>query len=148
VAGIAALADRIGEEIASWGPVTLDSVTVSRYWEALGFPGRARDCGVIPLTLLALYPRRPIDVHDYSRPVEQIDSALGNPVNGGTTFIFKRPMRMNEQVRGRTSLKEAYVREGRSGPLGIVIKRTEFWGEDGTEIGSVDRTTVYRGGVA
>ncbi|MCC7425296.1 MAG: MaoC family dehydratase N-terminal domain-containing protein [Alphaproteobacteria bacterium] len=146
-AGIAALSARIGEEIASWGPVEIDRTTVSRYWEALGFPGRPRDCEIVPLTLLALLPRRPVDINRDVRPSEQVDNALGNPVNGGTTFTIKRALHIGERVRGRTALTEAFVREGRSGPLGIVVKQTSFWGDDGTEIGAVDRTTIYRGGI-
>jgi len=146
-ASIAALSVRLGEEISRWGPVEVDRTTVSLYWEALGFPGRERDCGIVPLTLLALLPRRAVDIHQDVRPSEQVDKALGNPVNGGTTFTIRRTPRLGEKVRGRTSLKEAFVRDGRSGPLGIVVKQTQFWSEDGEELGSVDRTTVYRGGI-
>jgi len=145
--GIAALAARLGEEISRWGPVEIDPVTVSRYWEALGFPDRPRECGIVPLTLLALLPRRPVDINRDERPSEQVDRSLGNPVNAGTAFTIRRGMALGERVRGRTLLTEAYVREGRSGPLGIVVKRTQFFGEDGSEIGAVDRTTVYRGGI-
>ena len=143
-AAIARLAARVGETIASWGPVSCDAVTVARFLEAVGLPARNDADQYVPAIILAVIHRRPIDVHQDARPSEQVDKALGNPVNGGTRFEFLRPIRIGETVRGTVVLKEATLREGRSGPLAIVVKRTTYSNGAGEILGHQDHTMIYR----
>lgn len=142
---VARLAERVGDTLSSWGPVRLDAVTIARFVEAVGLPPRDDADLHVPGIILAVMPRRPIDVHQDVRPAEQVDNVLGNPVNGGTRFEFLRPLRPGESIHGTVSLKEATLRSGRSGPLAIVVKRTVYSSDSGEVLARRDHTMIYRG---
>lgn len=138
------LASRRGEVLRTWGPVNIDPIVVTRFREAIGWPGAA-DPATIPPTLLIHLPEDPIDVHRDIRPREVLDDKLINPVNGGTRYEWLRPLKMGEPVSGRVTLFEATLREGKSGPLAIVVTETLFLDAHDNIIARMEKTMVYRG---
>jgi N-terminal half of MaoC dehydratase len=139
------LAARAGETIVQWGPVEIDAVTVARFREALGLPARDDDATYVPAIVLAHIPRRSVEVHRDARPSEQVDQALGNPVNGGTQFEFLRPLHIGDRIHGRTTVHSARLRAGKAGPLAVVVKETVYSDATGANVARQQHTMIYRG---
>lgn len=138
------LASRRGEILRTWGPVNIDPIIVSRFREAVGWP-MAAGSTAIPPTILIHLPEDPIDVHRDVRPREVLDDKLVNPVNGGTHYEWLRPLQMGEAVSGQVKLFAATLREGKSGPLAVVVTETLFLDANETIIARMEKTMIYRG---
>jgi N-terminal half of MaoC dehydratase len=136
---------RQGEILRRWGPIPLDPVTLSRFAEAEGWPSARGDGTVSPAILLQL-GNAPVDVHNDQRPHETIDPGLKNPINGGTAVWWSRPVRPGEIVSGEVSLKTAFTRQGKAGPLGFVVVQTRFLGTGAELIGRAEKTIIFRDG--
>ena len=140
-ASVERLAARRGEVMKTWGPVTMDAVSVARFEEALGWPTYV----ALPPAILMQLGNETIDIHRDERPRETIDETLGNPVNGGATIRWLRSLCPGEAISGRVSLKDAYVRDGKSGPLAIVLIETTFLDTSDRPVAVSEKTTIYRG---
>ena len=136
---------RQGEILRRWGPIPLDPVTLSRFDEAEGWPTARGDGAVSPAILLQL-GNPPVDVHHDRRPHETIDPGLKNPINGGTAVWWNRPVRAGEIVTGEVSIKTAFARPGKAGPLGFVVVQTVFLDADAAQIGRAEKTIIFREG--
>jgi hypothetical protein len=140
-APIERLLARRGEVLRAWGPTTLDDVTIARFEEAEGWPVRGGDLS--PAILLQLGNAR-VDVHADQRPHESLDDALKNPVNGGTAVWWFRAVRRGETMRGETRLGEARMREGKSGPMALVVLETRFFNDAKELVGRTEKTMIFR----
>lgn len=134
---------RIGSRLRDLGLTTVDPVSVRRFREALGLDPDPT-LGVPPM-LVAHVLRADADVSVDRRPSESIDAVLADPVNGGTEVRFERPLRLGETIRGETLLADAYLREGRSGALAVVVSETRYSDGDGRAVATLRATMVYRG---
>lgn len=138
------LVARRDELLSAWGPVTLDAVTVARFSEALGWPVEANKETVPPAILLQL-GNVEIDITRDARPHEDIDPGLVNAVNGGTAMRWFRPLKAGEGISGQVRLKDAYIREGKSGAMAIVLIETIFLDIASQPVASAQKTTIFRG---
>ncbi len=138
------LTARQGEILRAWGPLRLDPVTISRFEEAVGWPVQSMsDDAVSPAILLQL-GNDPVDVHEDRRPLETIDEGLKNPVNGGTTVLWFRPLRPGDSIAGAVRIHNAYVREGKAGPLAFVVLETRFVDDAGGLVARAEKTIIFR----
>ena len=137
------LVARKGRTLKTLGPATVDETTVRRFREALGWQPDP-SLGVPPAILMQVF-RADTDVRSDSRPRETIDSALTDPVNGGTELLFSRPLRLGEVLTGEVVLTDVALREGKSGPLALVVTETICRDQDGSEVGRTRVTMIYRG---
>lgn len=146
-AGIEAAVDRLkgrlGETLRSWGPERLEPVLVERFREAIGVPSGEEQ--PVPPTMLMHLGGGRVDVERDVRPREVIDDVLLNPVNGGTSYTWLRPLKAGDEISGTVLLKDAYLREGRSGPLAMVITQTRFSDGSGEDVAVAEKTMIYRG---
>ncbi len=135
---------RRGEVLDSWGPVTLDAVTVSRFHEALCWPEQMPPGSPPPAVLMQL-GNIEVDLTKDARPHKSLAPGLTNSVNGGTKMTWARPLVAGEAISGRVCLKDAYAREGKSGPLAMVVVETIFVDGAGKVAARTEKTTIFRG---
>jgi len=134
---------RIGSRLRGLGAASVDPVSVRRFREALGLdPDPA--LGVPPMMVAHLL-RADADVAVDRRPSESIDAVLTDPVNGGTEIRIHRPLRLGETIQGELVLADAYLREGRSGTLAVVVTESRYTDAENLEIATLSSTMVYRG---
>jgi N-terminal half of MaoC dehydratase len=134
---------RIGSRLRELGTATVDPVSVRRFREALGLnPDPALGA---PVMMVAHVLRADADVSVDRRPSESIDAVLADPVNGGTEIRITRPLRVGETIRGEMVLADAYLREGRSGALAVVITESRYTDTNDLEVATLRATMVYRG---
>ncbi|GAA4326915.1 hypothetical protein GCM10023144_10980 [Pigmentiphaga soli] len=138
------LAARCGELLSSWGPVAVDPIIVERFREAIGWPGDTTSTAVPPTILIHLKEVR-VNVHQDERPREVIDDTLVNPVNGGTRYEWMRLIEVGETIKGQVRLHAATMREGRSGPLAIIVTETRYLDARDQVVARMEKTMVYRG---
>jgi hypothetical protein len=142
---VARLSALKGQRLKALGEAPVDVVSVRRYREALGLSPDPQ-LGVPPMMVAHLLrPDANVDVD--VRPRETIDAVLVNPVNGGTEVTFTRALRLDEVVNGELLLADAYLREGKNGPLAIVITEAVYRDASGADLARVRSTMVYRGAV-
>lgn len=65
-------------------------------------------------------------------------------VGGGSEYQLHRLVRAGEEVTVTTSLQDITVKKGKTGPLYLVVVRTEFAGSDGKPIAAETATYVKR----
>jgi len=136
----------IGSRLKDLGSSTVDPASVRRYREALGLdPNPALGA---PAMMVAHLLRPDADVTVDQRPSESIDAVLVDPVNGGTEIQITRPLLMGEAIRGEMLLADAYLREGRSGTLAVVITASRFTDAQEREVATLRSTMIYRGAKA
>ncbi|GAA5231840.1 MaoC family dehydratase [Verticiella sediminum] len=140
---VARLAGKKGVLLDALGSATADAVTVRRLREALGLP--ADPSLGVPMMAIAHLFRADADVGCDVRPHETIDASLRDPVNGGTEVKFSRPLRLGETISAERTLADAFVREGKSGPLAIIVTQTRYRDAQQEEVACVRSTMVYRG---
>lgn len=140
------LSARKGSRLRSLGEATVDPVSVRRFREALGLPPDPA-LGVPPM-LVAHLLRRDADVSIDARPVETIDAVLNDPVNGGTEVTFARRLRLGDQVHGELVLADASLRQGKSGPMAVVVTEARVCDAQGELVASLRQTMIYRGAAA
>lgn len=134
---------KVGTRLRDLGSGTVDAVSVRRYREALGLdPDPALG---VPAMMVAHLLRPDADVTQDRRPSESIDDVLADPVNGGTEAAFVRPLVLGESIRGEMLLADAYLREGRSGPLAVVVTAARYTDALESEVATLRSTMVYRG---
>jgi hypothetical protein len=134
---------KIGSRLRVLGTASVDQVSVRRFREALGLdpdPG----LGVPPMMVAHLL-RPDADLTVDRRPSESIDAVLTDPVNGGTEIRIHRQLSLGETIQGEMVLADAYLREGRSGPLAVVVTESRFTDADNREVATLSSTMVYRG---
>lgn len=146
-AAVDRLQARRGQPLRSWGPVTLDAVTLARFHEALGWPNPAAAGSVPPAVLLQL-GNIEIDVTRDARPHEDLDPGLTNALNGGTALHWYRALLPGEAISGRSAIKDAFLREGKSGTSAVVLQETVFLDGAGEPVARAEKTTIFRGAVA
>ncbi len=134
---------KIGTRLRELGTAQVDPVSVRRYREALGLD--ADPSHGIPAMMVAHLLRPDSDVTTDTRPSESVDAVLTDPVNGGTEIHISRPLRMGETISGEVVLADAYLREGRSGPLAVVITESRYTDDLKMEVASLRLTMIYRG---
>ena len=137
------LRTKIGSRLKDLGSGTVDPVSVRRYREALGLlPDPALG---VPAMMVAHLLRADADVTRDQRPSESIDDALVDPVNGGTEVEFVRPLVLGESIHGEIFLADAYMREGKSGALAVVVTASRYTDAQRREVANVRSTMIYRG---
>ncbi len=140
------LASRKGSQLKALGQAPVDRVSVSRYREALGLVADPH-LGIPPM-LIAHLLRPHANVTVDVRPQETIDTVLNNPVNGGTEVAFLRPLRLDEIISGEVILADAYVRDGKNGPLAVVITEARYRDMQANDVARVRSTMIYRGTIS
>lgn len=73
-----------------------------------------------------------------------VDTSSVRTMGGGETMTFHRPVVAGCRVTQTTTLTDASLREGRSGPMIIVRYRNAYRDEHGTELMTCDRTMLLR----
>lgn len=134
---------RKGHRLKDLGRAPVDRVSVRRFREALGLLPDP-DLGVPPMLVHHLL-RPDVDVSVDVRPHETIDSVLDNPVNGGTEITLDRLLRLDETISGELLLFDAYLRDGKSGPMAVVVTESRYSDAQGQRVASVRSTMIYRG---
>ncbi len=137
---------RRGEVLRQWGPLELDSITIARFNEAEGWPVQPQAKATVQPALLLQVGNEVVDVHHDRRPHETLDEGLRNPVNGGTAVWWSRPVVAGETVSGTVSIGSVSTRQGKSGPLALVVLETRITASDGTLVERTDKTVVFREG--
>ena len=134
---------RKGSRLKDLGRAPVDRISVRRFREALGLPPDPT-LGVPPMLVHHLL-RPDVDVTVDVRPHETIDSVLDNPVNGGTEVSFNRALRLEETISGELVLADAYLREGKSGAMAVVVTESRYADSQGAPVACVRSTMIYRG---
>jgi acyl dehydratase len=73
-----------------------------------------------------------------------VDTSAVRTMGGGETMTFHRPVVAGCRVTQTTTLVDATMREGRTGPMIIVRYRNEYHDEHGTELMTCARTMLLR----
>lgn len=136
---------RHGEVLRRWGPLLLDPVTIARFEEAEGWPVQPLPTGTVPPALLLHLGNETVDVHHDRRPHETLDEGLKNPVNGGSAVWWLRPVGLGEAVSGEVSIGAVSTRQGKSGPLALVVLDTRIIDATGALVARIEKTMIFRG---
>ena len=73
-----------------------------------------------------------------------VDTSGVRTMGGGETMTFHRPVVAGARVTQTTTLVDATMREGRSGPMIVVAYRNEYRDAQGAELMTCDRTMLLR----
>jgi hypothetical protein len=141
---IGELRSRVGELIRDLPPLTLDPVTVGRLRGAIGWIRPFTAADPIPPTMLPHAWHERLDLRQDRRPEPPFDAGLGNPVNGGMSFRFNRPIHVGETLTGRMTLESAEVKQSRNGPIALVTTRTTYLDAQRAIVCIADHTQIYR----
>jgi acyl dehydratase len=68
----------------------------------------------------------------------------GIPMDGGKAVACHAPVRVGEQLTGRTHLHDIYDKKGRSGRMILIIARLELYDANDTHLATSDSTMVIR----
>lgn len=73
-----------------------------------------------------------------------VDTSGVRTMGGGETMTFHEPVVAGARVTQTTTLTDATMRQGRSGPMIIVQYRNQYHDQHGTELMTCDRTMLLR----
>lgn len=76
--------------------------------------------------------------------LDGVDTTGVRTMGGGEAMTFHRPVVAGCRVTQTTTLADATMREGRSGPMIVVTYRNRYHDERGTELMTCDRTMLLR----
>ena len=76
--------------------------------------------------------------------LDGMDTTGVRTMGGGEAMTFHHPVVAGSRVTQTTTLADATMREGRSGPMIVVRYRNRYHDEHGTELMTCDRTMLLR----
>jgi MaoC dehydratase-like protein len=131
--------ERLRAKIGAAGaPVgmTVEAGHVRRFCEAIGDPSpRWRE--EAPPTFLVSFGRSLPDLP------EALEYGRGW-LNGGDRFELSKPVRIGDTITARTTLKDAYEKDGRSGPMLFLVTETVCTDQDGGTVAVITGTRIRR----
>lgn len=129
--------ERLRAKIGQAGPpatLTVEAGHVRRFCEAIG-DANPRWREEAPPTFLVAFGRALPNLP------EALEYGKGW-LNGGDHFEYSGPVRIGDTITARTTLKDAFEKEGRSGRMLFLITETECTNQQGAAVAVVTGTRI------